>query len=237
MHEGHRKRMYAKLDNAAELYDHEALEMLLYAATPRGNTNPLAHKLLNRFCSISEIFKADVKELMAVEGVGESIANFLKIVGICYEHAGNIEGAAVLKAFGDCKRFVEKRLRGKTEEYLELYFLEKNGKVKRILTYTSADRNKVVADAGELIREIALIKPFGILAAHNHLNGNVEPSENDENFTRQIVFICNMNGVKFWDHLIYSDGNFYSFNDDGRMEELSRKFSLQNAMLWINNSN
>ena len=229
--------MYARLENADDLYDHEILEMLLYTATPRGNTNPLAHKLLDRFCSISEVLKADVKELNAIEGVGGNIANFLRIVGICSERSGNIEGAAVLKTFGDCKSFVEKRLRGKTEEFLELYFLEKSGKVKRIFTYTSADRNRVVTTADDLLQNIALAKPYGILAAHNHLNGSVQPSENDEIFTRQLAFICNMNGVKLYDHLIYSDGNFHSFNDDGSLQEMSRKYSLQNAMLWINNSN
>ena len=70
--------MRAKLENGEYLYEHEILEILLYNACPRVNTNPIAHALLERFCSLSEILKADVKELVTVEGVGESVADFLR---------------------------------------------------------------------------------------------------------------------------------------------------------------
>ena len=87
--------MYAKLENGEDFYDHEVLEILLYSVIPRANTNPLAHKLLDKFCSISELLKADVKEIKSVEGAGEAVARFLRTVGLCAERAGNIEGAAV----------------------------------------------------------------------------------------------------------------------------------------------
>ena len=41
MHEGHRRRMYAKLKNDDGLHDHEVLEILLFNAFPRVNTNPV----------------------------------------------------------------------------------------------------------------------------------------------------------------------------------------------------
>lgn len=229
--------MLSKLESDDELYDHEVLEILLYAVSPRMNTNPVAHRLLDRFCSISGILKADVAELKEVEGVGENTAIFIRTIGLCAERAGNIEGVAVLKNLGDAKDFVRIRMRGKTEEFLELYFLTKSGRVNRIFSYTSADRNKVVTNADEIIKSVAVSKPYGILIAHNHLNGNVEPSANDEIFTEQMQLICNMNNVNLWDHLIYSDGNFYSYRDGGKMEEISRKYSLTNVLKWINNSN
>ena len=55
MHEGHRQRLYEKLKNGDNLFEHEILEMLLFNAYPRKNTNPIAHELLNRFPSISEV--------------------------------------------------------------------------------------------------------------------------------------------------------------------------------------
>ena len=228
--------MYAKLENGEDFYDHEVLEILLYSVIPRANTNPLAHKLLDKFCSISELLKADVKEIKSVEGAGEAVARFLRTVGLCAERAGNIEGAAVLKTFGDSKRFAGMRLRGKIEEFLELYFLEKSGRLKRIFTYTAADRNKVVANAQEIIKNIALAKPYGILAAHNHLNGSVEPSESDDVFTGELQLLCTLNNVKLWDHLIYSDGNFYSYRDENKLAEMAEKYSLGRVVEWIKDS-
>ena len=60
LHDGHRRRMYEKLNNGDDLFDHELLEILLFGACPRINTNPMAHALLERFVSISEIGRAHV---------------------------------------------------------------------------------------------------------------------------------------------------------------------------------
>lgn len=228
--------MYAKLESGDTLYDHEVLEILLFTACPRVNTNPVAHALLDRFCSLNGVLGASLEELTTVKGVGKHTASFLKTVALCMRRAGSIEGAAVLKTFGDCKKFAEMRLKGRTEEYLELYFLEKNGCVKRIFSYTSADRNRVEADMDEVVRNIVLSKPHGLLAAHNHLNGSSEPSENDDNFTRTLQLICNLHGVKLWDHLIYS-GGFYSYKDSGRLDKISEELSFNNLMKWTKTSN
>lgn len=236
MHEGHRRRMLEKLSNGDNLYDHEILEAILYFVCPRVNTNPVAHNLLERFCSLSGVINADKRELLMVEGVGESTANYLIALGCMFKRVSQVEGLALLKTAGDCKKFVSMRFFGKTEEYLELYFTEKSGRVTRIYNRTSFDRNKVVTDAGDVIEAIALAKPYGIIAAHNHLNGTASPSENDVMFTKQLQLICNMNNVVLFDHYIYAgENNIFSFKDDGELGEYSRKYSLDGAKQWLRN--
>ena len=78
MHEGHRRRMYEKLKNDDGLHDHELLEILLFNAYPRINTNPIAHELIKTFGSLSGVLAADVDRLKAVDGVGESVALYIK---------------------------------------------------------------------------------------------------------------------------------------------------------------
>ena len=80
MHEGHRQRMYEKLENGDDLFDHEVLEILLYAVCPRINTNPLAHKLMDRFVTLYNVLNASVKELKGVDGVGDAVAKYLRSV-------------------------------------------------------------------------------------------------------------------------------------------------------------
>lgn len=237
LHEGHRQRMKKRLYDGSDMFDHEVLEVLLFEVCPRINTNPIAHALLDRFCSISEVLKADVEELKTVQGVGKNVAEYIRTVGLCTERAGEIGAMAQLKTFADCKKFISVRFAGKTEEALELYFLEKNGRVKRIYAYSSADRNKVVMDGGDILKNIALAKPYSVLASHNHLNGCTEPSANDCEFTNLLQFICSMNGIAFLDHIIYDgDEGFYSYRESGALEDIRNKYTMGNIVKWIKSS-
>lgn len=58
--------------------DHEMLELFLFDAVPRHNTNTIAHALLDRFGSLLGVFAADKAELMKVSGVGEGVASYIK---------------------------------------------------------------------------------------------------------------------------------------------------------------
>ena len=76
IHDGHREKMRQRflsggLDHFA---DHEALELLLYYAIPRRDTNPIAHALLERFGSLSRVLEAAPEELEKVPGVGRRTA-------------------------------------------------------------------------------------------------------------------------------------------------------------------
>lgn len=238
MHEGHRKRMYAKLESGDNLFDHELLEILLYSVYPRVNTNPVAHALLARFCSLSEVLTASIDELKTVEGVGDNVALFLRCVGECASRACFINGVAELKNYGDIKRFTALRMRGKTEEVLEFYLLEKDGRVKRIYDRTSNDISQVKFKASDLVKLLAAVKPYGLVAAHNHPGGFSEPSEKDDLFTKQVQLICSMNGIVFYDHCIYSprDGVF-SYHESGRIDTIKEEYSLDSVLgKWITDS-
>lgn len=238
MHEGHRQRMYEKLNNGDDLFDHEVLEILLYGICPRVNTNPIAHALLERFVSISEVFNASVDELKEVEGVGENVARYIKAVGLCAERAGSIGNAPTLKTLGDCKRFIDLRLRGKSEEFVELYLVNKAGRVLRIFTYTTSEKSRAAAKVDVVARNIALVRPHGVIIAHNHVDGTAYPSEYDDNFTRIVQFVCNMNDTLLLDHLIYlSRDEIFSYRDDGRLDETKSCYNWETFEKWIKTSN
>jgi len=79
---GHRERLRARFrDGGADaMPDYELLEMTLFAALPRRDTKPLARALLARFGSFADVISAPRARLMEVKGVGEAVANHLKIV-------------------------------------------------------------------------------------------------------------------------------------------------------------
>ena len=85
LHKGHRERLrQSYIENGPDgMHEHQLLELLLTYAIPRRDTNPIAHRLLDKsaFGSLWEVLNAGPKELMAVEGIGESAAVLLSLVG------------------------------------------------------------------------------------------------------------------------------------------------------------
>lgn len=229
MHEGHRQRMYDRLENGDSFYDHEVLEMFLFNGLPRANTNPLAHALLDNFGSLAGVFGASIEQLMTVKGVGKNLALYIKCNAEVFRRINPVNaGVAVLKTYEDFKTFVTVRMRGRQEEVLEFYFLEKNGKVKRIFSFTDTDRNKVEVDTDKIAEIIATEKPYGILVAHNHLSGSSKPSISDDRFTKELCLLCNINKAVLYDHCIYaSDNNIYSYFADGKIDEIRKDFSFK----------
>ncbi|MCL2068943.1 MAG: hypothetical protein FWH00_03500, partial [Oscillospiraceae bacterium] len=82
-HDERRKRVREKFSQTqmAYFHDHEKLEMLLFYAIPRGDTNEIGHALIERFGSISGVFDADYKSLLEVGGVGPNAAMLIGVVG------------------------------------------------------------------------------------------------------------------------------------------------------------
>ncbi len=227
LHKGHRKRMKDKADGCSALYDHEILELLLFTAQPRVNTNPAAHALLDRFGTLKGVFSASTEELKTVKGIGDSSASLIRVVGEISRRMGSTEGVAVLKNTEDCKKFISMRFYGKAEEYLEFYHLGKGGKIKRIVSFTSADRNRASTDTRSILNDITEIKPESIVVAHNHPNGCADPSENDDIFTRRLRLICKMSNVTFADHIIFAGrNNFFSYRTSGRLEEVTQNLEI-----------
>ena len=83
--------------------DHEALELLLYYAIPRRDTNPIAHALMERYGSLSAVLSAPVEDLQKVEGIGESAAILIRLALLLCRKA-RLEDAARATALNSTER-------------------------------------------------------------------------------------------------------------------------------------
>ncbi len=88
-HSGHRERVRRRYFEygADSFHTHELLELALFYGIPRKNTNNIAHDLLEQFENLNGVLSAKSDELMKIEGIGESAANFICLLGdICREY-------------------------------------------------------------------------------------------------------------------------------------------------------
>ena len=97
---GHRQRVRDRfLSEGLDSFDEvHVLELLLFYAIPQRDTKPLARALLDHFGSLSLVLDASQEELMAVKGVGEGIATFLRLIPAAgrYYQTHREQAAAIL---------------------------------------------------------------------------------------------------------------------------------------------
>ena len=80
IHAGHRGRLLDTVCNAGieTLSSVQAMEFILTYIFPRGDVNPLAHRLLDKFGNIASVLDAEESELMTVRGIGERAAKLIR---------------------------------------------------------------------------------------------------------------------------------------------------------------
>lgn len=232
MHEGHRQRMFDRLSNGSKLEDHELLEVLLYFVLPRVNTNEIAHALLNAFGNLNAVFDAAPDKLMKVKGVGTKTALFIHLIGLFLKRVQTVPSVTFPHAysFTSFSEFLGKRFRGLKEEVAELYAVKKNGELIFCKRFTSEELFMVEIPVSEITSFIASFNPKEVILVHNHVDGGCQPSREDNFFTKKLYLYLDMCGVRLLDHYIVGPHNIYSYEHEGRMEEIRRTCTAENLL-------
>lgn len=128
VHEGHRERMRRQMKTSGmdSLSDVQVLEVALYYAIARRDTNEIAHALLRRFGSLSGVLEAPRAELLKIDGVGESAADLL-LLFIQMERRHLMDRAGretILDTTYKCAQYLMPRFIGEQEEVVYLLCLD-----------------------------------------------------------------------------------------------------------------
>lgn len=103
-----------------------------------------------------------------------------------------------------------------TEEFWALYLNQSNriiGKEK----LTAGGINQSVVDVRILFKSALENFATGIIVAHNHPSGNLQPSQEDVKITKQISEGGKLLSIQLLDHLIISQSSYFSFADENML--------------------
>lgn len=220
IHDGHREKMRCRylsggLDHFA---DHEALELLLYYAIPRRDTNPIAHALMDRYGSLSAVLAAPVEDLQRVEGIGESAAILLKLVpGLCSK--ARLADAArqdlILNTAARAGAYLLERFDGETNEVIYQLCLDRKGKLLACKRLSEGNIGFAALDIRRMVEHAILNSASAVILAHNHPSGMAMPSEEDYGATQSAKAALETIGVVLADHIIVADRDFVSMAESG----------------------
>lgn len=227
LHKDHRKRMKERFrkEGLDGFTDIQTLEILLFYAIPRRDTNLIAHDLLNRFGSLDQVLSTPIHELEKVEGMGEHAAILLNLTRQIARSYGVSEATKnktkILDSIKKCGEYLKPFFRGKLDE--TVYLLCLDGKCKA-LACVEVGRGSVNAAgvSNRKIIEVALsFNATSVVLAHNHPSGLALPSAEDVVTTRRVAMALDAVGITLADHIIVADEDFVSLveSDYYRPEE------------------
>ncbi len=219
IHDGHRQRMKERFFH--EGLDHfsqfEALEVLLYYAIPRKDTNPIAHALIDRFGSLEQVLDAPVEELEKVPGITRNVAVLMKLVtemGRLYlvERMKNIK---ILRTIKECGEYLKPYFFGRVNETVYLLCLDAKCKVLACREVGEGSVNSANVPIRRIVEIALAVNATSVILAHNHPSGLALPSQEDIATTRRVAAALSTVDVKLVDHIIVADDDFVSLVQSG----------------------
>ncbi len=205
-HLGHRDRLRERARSAGleGLPDYELLELYLFRSVPRADVKPLAKALLARFGGLSGVLGASEAELRTVKGIGEQVAQDLKLAHEAAIRIGReaVGKRPVISSWTALLEYVRLALAHETREQFRVLYLDKKNQLiaDEVMNRGTIDHAPVYPR--EVMRRALEIGAGAVILVHNHPSGDPSPSAADIEMTRQVVEAGKALRISVHDHLI-----------------------------------
>lgn len=218
-HDGHRQRLKERfalegLDNFNEL---QVLELLLFYVIPRQDTNPIAHRLLDRFGSLSQVLEAPAGELERVPGIGQNAAAFLHLIReTCrYYQVNRVKQEKILNTTEKCIQCLTPYFVGRRNETVFLLCLDAKCKLLSCKEVAEGSVNSASISPRRIVEMALAVNATTVVLAHNHPSGIAVPSHEDVQTTHRIASALQTVEIMLADHVILADGDCVSLAQSG----------------------
>ncbi len=220
IHDGHRQRLLNRFrkEGLTNFEPHLILEMLLFYAKPRVDTNETAHLLIDRFGSLSAVLDAPESELLKVKGVGEGTATFLKLIPqVAQKYIDDGVKKQKVSSANEAGKILVPKFIGKKNETVIMLSIDGNNTLLSCEILKEGGRNAAELDISKLVASAAGIGASAVILAHNHPNGLSLPSQDDVIMTKKAAEALKTVEIRLIDHLIISDSSYVSMAESGQI--------------------
>ncbi len=218
-HEGHRDRMREEFlaHGAGGMADHRLLELVLFYAIPRGDVNPLAHRLVDHFGSLAGVFQATYDQLVKVPGVGRNTAVLLQLIPAAAARylASNASFDGQIVDGWQLKELLEPYFFGQRDELAYLVCMDGKSKVQAVRKLGQGIMDTVPITIRKVMEAALDCNASQVVLAHNHVSGVAVPSQADVETTLRVKQVLEAADVTLVDHLIFAGGDMVSMAQSG----------------------
>ena len=203
---GHRERLRDRFrqGGAPAVPDYELLEMVLFFVFPRGDTKPLAKRLMAKFGSFAEVIAAPPERLKEVEGLGDRAVDGLKLIKAAAERLtrGAIMNKPALSSWNDVLSYLRAAQGFDVREQFRILFLDKKNKLVADEVQGSGTVDHTPVYVREVVKRALELSASAMILVHNHPSGDPAPSRADIDMTKLIMEAAKPLGVTVHDHII-----------------------------------
>ena len=208
-------------DRGAEsLSKAELLAILIGSGTPSKSAVELMQEVLDS-CggNLNTLGKMTIRDLTKHTGIGEAKA--ITILAACeLGKRRQLEKAADradLRSASAIYDYMHHRLQDKEVEEAWCLMMNRNFKLLRDCHLSQGGLTETAVDVRLIIKEAVLCNATVLALCHNHPSGNTRPSREDDDITSKVKKACETMRIHFLDHVIVTDGDYYSYLENGRL--------------------
>lgn len=228
MHKGHRRRLREKFleSGLAGFHDYEIVELLLTLGSPRKDCKPQAKEAIKRFKTLRGVLSASAEELQQIEGVGQHSAFGIRLVQEMAREflKGKIVDQPFLKSSREIFDYLYHAMRDRKKELFKIVYLNSQNQIIEVADLFEGTVDSSSISPREIIEGALKDSATALIFVHNHPSGNPAPSTSDREMTRQLVYVGKIMQMKIVDHIIIGNDRYYSFADEGLIEEYGMDF-------------
>ncbi|MDH6356173.1 DNA repair protein RadC [Parabacteroides sp. PF5-9] len=208
---------------ASSLSDAELIAILIGSGNHSETAVQLAQRILHTVeNNLNTLGKLTIKELIAgFKGIGEAKAITIIAALELGKRRGNTDAPQrdKISCSRDAFQLLYPLLGDLPHEELWIILTNRAGKVIDKKKISQGGTGETSADIRLILKSAIQTLASGILLFHNHPSGNIAPSTHDDLLTQRLKKAAKLMDISLLDHLIIADNRYYSYADEGRMNE------------------
>ena len=202
------------------LTDAELLAILVGSGSTKEDAVTLMrHILADCNNNLNTLGKLTIRDLCRYNGVGEAKA--ITILAACElgkrRQSGKPEERPDLGTATLIYNYMHPQLQDLDVEEFWLLLMNQNHRLIKQIRISHGGITETAVDIRIIIREAVLANATMLAICHNHPSGSLRPSSMDNDLTTSIQRACQLMRIKFLDHVIITDGAYYSYCETGRV--------------------
>nr|WP_297135684.1 DNA repair protein RadC [uncultured Prevotella sp.] len=198
----------------------ELLSMIINRGAGTTESLRQARQLMNiADGSLSNLAKLSIDEMQVVQGIGDCKA-LAVLAAIELGKRRALERMPTKPDLGSSLAIYNYMLPQMADlkvEQAHAIFMNQNFRLIKSVKLSEGGITETSVDIRILMREAVLSGATIMAFVHNHPSGNTQPSKADDMLTQQIAKASQIMRIFFMDHVIITDGSFYSYHDKGRL--------------------